>query len=79
MPFYWCRILYIRRKDILMGTITGLTTVATALVVIIGLGTVAVLGLTFAFVVPAVRVTRPDRIRRRTSIPAYYLHPSTAH
>jgi hypothetical protein len=62
-----------------MGPITGLTTIATALVVLMVLGTAAVLGLTLAFVVPAVRVTRPDRIRRRASIPAYYLHPSAAH
>ena len=30
-PFYRCRILYIRRKELLMGPITGLATIATTL------------------------------------------------
>jgi hypothetical protein len=41
--------------------------------------TVVVLGLTVAFVVPALRTTRTDRLRRSLSIPTYYLHPATAH
>ena len=61
-----------------MGPITGLTTIATALVVLMVLGTVAVLGLTLTVVIPAVRVTRTDRIRRRVGIPTYSLHPSAA-
>ena len=41
--------------------------------------TVVVLGLTIAFVVPALRVNRTDRLRRSLSIPTYYLHPAAAH
>lgn len=62
-----------------MGPITGLATVATVLTVLMVLGTVAVLGLTAAFVVPALRETRTDRLRRSLSIPSYYLHPVAAH
>ena len=42
-------------------------------------GAIAVLGLTVAFVVPAMKVTRTDRLSRRVSIPGYYLHPVAAH
>ena len=62
-----------------MGPITGLATIATTLLVVMLVGTLAVVGLTVAFVVPAVRETRTDRLRRRVSIPSYYLHPAAAH
>lgn len=62
-----------------MGPITGLATVATALLVMLAVSTVVVLGLTVAFVVPALRVSRTDRLRRSLSIPTYYLHPAAAH
>lgn len=62
-----------------MGPITGLATIATALLVTMVVSTVIVLGLTLAFVVPALRVTRTDRLRRSLSIPSYYLHPAAAH
>ena len=62
-----------------MGPITGLATIATALLIIMVVGAVAVLGLTVAFVVPALRVNRTDRLRRSLSIPTYYLHPAAAH
>ena len=62
-----------------MGPITGLATIATALLVVMVVGALAVVGLTVAFVVPAVRETRTDRLSRRTSIPRYYLHPAAAH
>jgi hypothetical protein len=62
-----------------MGPITGLATIATALLVLVVVSTVVVLALTAVFVVPAARVTRTDRIRRRLSIPRYYLHRVTAH
>jgi hypothetical protein len=62
-----------------MGTLTGLATIAPVLVAIMVVGAIAVVGLTVAFVVPAVRVTRTDRLSRRVSIPSYYLHPVAAH
>ncbi len=62
-----------------MGPITGLATIATTLLVVMVVGTLAVVGLTVAVVVPAVREARTDRLRRRVSIPGYYLHPATAH
>ena len=62
-----------------MGTLTGLATIAPVLVAIMVVGAIAVLGLTVTFVVPAVRVTRTDRLSRRVSIPSYYLHPVAAH
>ncbi len=62
-----------------MGPITGLATIATALLVTMVVSTVVVLGLTVAFVVPALRVNRTDRLRRSLSIPTYYLHPAAAH
>ena len=62
-----------------MGPITGLATIATVLLVTMVLSTIVVLGLTVAFVVPALRTTRTDRLRRSLSIPTYYLHPATAH
>ncbi len=62
-----------------MGPLTGLATVATVLLVTMVLSAVVVLGLTVAFVVPALRTTRTDRLRRSLSIPTYYLHPATAH
>ena len=62
-----------------MGPITGLATIATALLVLVVVSTVVVLALTAVFVVPAARVTRTDRIRRRLSTPRYYLHPGAAH
>jgi hypothetical protein len=62
-----------------MGPITGLATIATALFVVMVLSTVVVLGLTVAFVVPALRVNRTDRLRRSPSIPSYDLHPAAAH
>ena len=62
-----------------MGPITGLATIATVLTVVMVLGTVAVLGLTVGVVVPALRETRTDRLRRSLSIPTYYLHPAAAH
>ena len=62
-----------------MGPITGLATVASVLLAIMVVGAIAVLGLTVAVVVPAVRLTRTDRLSRRTSIPRYYLHPAAAH
>jgi hypothetical protein len=62
-----------------MGPITGLATIATVLLVTMVVSTVVVLGLTVAFVVPALRTTRTDRLRRSLSIPTYYLHPVTAH
>jgi hypothetical protein len=62
-----------------MGPITGLATIATALLITMVVSTVVVLGLTVAFVVPALRVNRTDRLRRSLSIPTYYLHPAAAH
>ncbi len=62
-----------------MGPITGLATIATALLIAMVVSTVVVLGLTVAFVVPALRVNRTDRLRRSLSIPTYYLHPAAAH
>jgi len=62
-----------------MGPITGLATIATVLLTVLVLATIVVLGLTVAFVVPAVRTTRTDRLRRSLSIPTYYLHPAAAH
>ena len=62
-----------------MGPITGLAAIATALLVTMVVSTVVVLGLTAAFVVPALRVNRTDRLRRSLSIPTYYLHPAAAH
>jgi hypothetical protein len=62
-----------------MGPITGLATIATVLLVVMVLASVVVLALTLAFVVPALRQTRTDRLARRVSIPRYYLHPTTAH
>ena len=62
-----------------MGTLTGLATIAPVLVAIMVVGAIAVVGLTVAFVAPAVRVTRTDRLSRRVSIPSYYLHPVAAH
>ena len=62
-----------------MGPITGLATIATVLLTVLVLATIVVLGLTVAFVVPAVRTTRTDRLRRSISIPTYYLHPAAAH
>ena len=62
-----------------MGPITGLATIATALLVTMVVSTVVVLGLTVAFVVPALRVNRTERRRRSLSIPTYYLHPAAAH
>lgn len=57
-----------------MGLLTGVATIATVLLVVMVVGTLAVLGLTVAFVVPAMRMTRTDRLGRRVSIPTYYLH-----
>ncbi len=62
-----------------MGPITGLATIATALLVTMVVSTIVVLGLTVAFVVPALRVNRTDRLRRSLSVPSYYLHPAAAH
>ena len=62
-----------------MGLLTGLATVATALLITMVVSTVVVLGLTVAFVLPALRVNRTDRLRRSLSIPTYYLHPAAAH
>ena len=62
-----------------MGPITGLATTATVLLIAMVVSTVVVLALTAVFVVPAARATRTDRIRRRLSIPRYYLHPGAAH
>ncbi|HYN67017.1 MAG TPA: hypothetical protein VES93_09015 [Ornithinibacter sp.] len=62
-----------------MGPITGLATIATTLLVVMVVGTLAVVGLTVAFVVPAAQETRRDRLGRRVSIPRYYLHTATAH
>jgi hypothetical protein len=62
-----------------MGPITGLATIATTLLVVMVVGTLAVVGLTVAFVVPALRETRTDRLGRQVSIPSYYLHPAAAH
>ncbi len=62
-----------------MGPITGLATIATVLLITMVVSTVVVLGLTVAFVVPALRVNRTDRLRRSLSIPTYYLHPAAAH
>jgi hypothetical protein len=62
-----------------MGPITGLATIATALVVLVVVSAVVVLALTVAYVVPAARLTRTDRMSRRISIPRYYLHPVAAH
>jgi hypothetical protein len=62
-----------------MGPITGLATIATTLLVVMVVGTLAVVGLTVAFVVPALRETRTDRLSRRVSIPSYYLHPAAAY
>ena len=45
-----------------MGPITGLATIATTLLVVMVVGTLAVVGLTVAFVVPALRETRTDRL-----------------
>ena len=62
-----------------MGPITGLAIIATVLLITMVVSTVVVLGLTVAFVVPALRVNRTDRLRRSLSIPTYYLHPAAAH
>jgi uncharacterized membrane protein len=62
-----------------MGTLTGLASIATFILAIMVVGAIAVLGLTAAFVVPAMRVTRTDRLNRHVSIPSYYLHPVAAH
>ncbi len=62
-----------------MGPITGLATIASALLITMVVSTLVVLGLTVAFVVPALRVNRTDRLRRSLSIPTYYLHPAAAH
>ena len=62
-----------------MGPITGLATIATALTVLMVLSALVVIGLSLAVVVPAVRETRSDRLRRSLSIPRYYLHPVAAH
>jgi hypothetical protein len=61
-----------------MGPITGLATIATALLVVMLLGTITVVGLTVAFVLPVGRETRTDRLSRRISISGYYLHAATA-
>ena len=58
-----------------MGPITGLATLAAVLLAVMVVGAIAVLGLTVAVVVPAMKVTRTDRISRRVSLPSYYLHP----
>ena len=58
-----------------MGPITGLATIAAVLLAVMVVGAIAVLGLTVAVVVPAMKVTRTDRISRRVSLPSYYLHP----
>lgn len=62
-----------------MGTLTELATIAPFVLALMVVGAIAVLGLTVAFVVPAMRVTRTDRLSRRVSIPSYYLHPAAAH
>ena len=62
-----------------MGPITGLATIATTLLVVMVVGTLAVIGLTVAVVVPALREARTDRLGRRVSIPSYYLHAAAAH
>ena len=62
-----------------MGPITGLATIATALLVLVVVSAVVVLALTAVFVVPAAKVTRTDRMRRRLSVPRYYLHPVAKH
>jgi hypothetical protein len=62
-----------------MGPITGLATIATALTVILVVSALAVVGLGLAVVLPAVRDSRRARIQRRLTIPAWYLHPATAH
>jgi len=62
-----------------LGPITGLATTATVLLIAMVVSTVVVLALTLAFVVPALRVNRTDRLRRSLSIRTYYLHPAAAH
>ena len=62
-----------------MGPITGLATIATALTLILVVAAVAVVGLGLAVVAPAVRDSRRARIRRQVTVPAWYLHPTTAH
>ena len=59
-----------------MGPITGLATIATALVVLVVVSAVVVLALTAAFVVPARRVTRTDRMAGRSASPATTCTPS---
>ena len=62
-----------------MGTLTGLATITSVLLVVVVVSAIVVLGLTVAFVLPALTVTRSDRLSRRVSIPRYYLHPVAAH
>ncbi|MFL6176206.1 MAG: hypothetical protein ACJ715_06100 [Ornithinibacter sp.] len=62
-----------------MGPIPGLDTITTALLCTMVVSTVVVLGLSVAFVVPALRVNRTDRLRRSLNIPTYYLHPAATH
>ncbi|WP_392544514.1 hypothetical protein [Oryzobacter telluris] len=62
-----------------MGPITGLATIATALTVILVVAGLAVVVLTLAVVVPALRETRGARLARQVSIPRWYLHPATSH
>ena len=62
-----------------MGPITGLATTATVLLIAMVVSTVVVLPLTLAFVVPALRVNRTERLRRSLSIGTYYQHPAAAH
>jgi hypothetical protein len=70
--FYGCRILYRSRKEILMGPITGLATIATVLLVgTIVLG-VVVVGLTLGVVVPTLAANRTERRRRGLAVPTYY-------
>ena len=55
-----------------MGTLTGLSVIATTLLwtsVVLG---VVVVGLTLAVVLPTLGRTRADRRRRHLGIPAYY-------
>ncbi|WP_377644545.1 hypothetical protein [Oryzobacter terrae] len=62
-----------------MGPITGLATIASTLLVVLVVSGLAVVGLTLAVVVPALRRERTARLARRVSVHRWYLHPATAH
>lgn len=62
-----------------MGPITGLATIATALVILLVVTGLAVVGLTLAVVVPALREQRARRIAQQVSLPRWYLTPHPAH